>query len=164
MLGDKVPGIIDRTTARSYLTIPTGFQPELLVTLLKPFRDELRLIDERGDIEIGPIPAGVPVDLISNLDLRPDRMGLLDRVKHDAKLAKLLVKADARPALDARGRRRRARRGRRSPTWSSRCSSSASARTSWSIAATISAPTSSPRSPASSDAQKRDLIEFLKTL
>ena len=29
--GDKVPGIIDRTTARSYVTIPIGFQPELLV-------------------------------------------------------------------------------------------------------------------------------------
>ena len=42
VLGDKVPGIIDRTTARSYLTIPTGFQPELLVPLLEPFRDELR--------------------------------------------------------------------------------------------------------------------------
>ena len=28
----------------------------------------------------------MPVNLIANLDLRPDRMGLLDRVKHDAKL------------------------------------------------------------------------------
>lgn len=93
LLGDKVPGIIDRTTARSWLTIPTGFQPELLVTLLEPFRDELRLIDERGDIKIGPIPAGVPVNLISNIDMRPDRMGLLDRVRHNAKIAKLLVKA-----------------------------------------------------------------------
>ncbi len=72
VLGDKVPGMIDRTTARSYLTIPMGFQPELLVTLLGPFRDNLRTVDERGDIEIGPIPAGVPVGLIANLDLRPD--------------------------------------------------------------------------------------------
>jgi hypothetical protein len=93
VLGDKVPGVIDRTTARSYVTIPTGFQPDLLVTLLKPFRDELRLVNERGDIEIGPIPRGVPVNLVANLDLRPDRMGLLDRVKHDGKLAKLLVTA-----------------------------------------------------------------------
>jgi hypothetical protein len=93
VLGDKVPGKIDRTTARSYLTIPTGFQPGLLVKLLEPFRDELRLINERGDIQVGPIPAGVPVGLISNLDLRPDRMGLLDRVKHDAKLVRLVVRA-----------------------------------------------------------------------
>jgi hypothetical protein len=93
VLGDKVPGVIDRTTARSYVTIPTGFQPDLLVTLLKPFRAELRLVNERGDIEIGPIPKGVPVNLVANIDIRPDRMGLLDRVKHDGKLAKLLVTA-----------------------------------------------------------------------
>jgi hypothetical protein len=93
VLGDKVPGIIDRTTARSYLTIPVGFQPELLVTLLKPFRDNLRTVNERGDIEIGPIPAGVPVGLISNLDLRPDRMGLVDRVGHNAKLGRLVIRA-----------------------------------------------------------------------
>ncbi|MGD9512406.1 MAG: cytochrome c, partial [Geminicoccaceae bacterium] len=93
VLGDKVPGLIDRTTVRSYLTIPVGFQPELLITLLKPFRDSLRTVNERGDIEIGPIPAGVPVQLISNIDFRPDKMGLLDRVGHDAKLARLLVRA-----------------------------------------------------------------------
>ncbi|MFL5334071.1 MAG: hypothetical protein ACJ8H8_13035 [Geminicoccaceae bacterium] len=93
VLGDKIPGIIDRTTARSYVTIPTGFQPDLLVTLLKPFRDSLRLVNERGDIELGPIPAGVPVGLISNINLRPDKMDLLDRVKHDGKLLGFLVKA-----------------------------------------------------------------------
>ena len=91
VLGDKVPGIIDRTTARSYLTITTGFQPDLLVTLLKPFRDELRLVNERGDIQIGPIPAGIPVNLVANINLRPDKMGLLDRVKHDGKLVKLVL-------------------------------------------------------------------------
>ena len=47
----------------------------------------------------------MPVNLLANLDLRPDRMGLLDRVKHDAKLAELLVKVEARPARAARGRR-----------------------------------------------------------
>jgi hypothetical protein len=93
VLGDKVPGIIDRTTARSYLTIPAGFQSELLINLLKPFRDSLRTVNERGDIEIGPIPAGVPVQLISNIDFRPDEMGLLDRVGHNAKIAKLLIQA-----------------------------------------------------------------------
>ncbi len=41
VLGDKVPGLIDRTTAQSYLTLPRGFQPPLLVRLFAPFRDEL---------------------------------------------------------------------------------------------------------------------------
>ena len=127
ILGEKVPGVIDRTTARSYVTIPTGFQPDLLVTLLKPFRDELRLVNERGDIEIGPIPKGVPVNLVANIDLRPDRMGLLDRVQHDAKLVKLLVTASATCGRCPRTPATR-RPVRHSPTWSSPCSSSASAR------------------------------------
>ena len=41
VLGEKVPGLIDRTTAQSYLTIPRGFLPPLLVKLFEPFRDDL---------------------------------------------------------------------------------------------------------------------------
>ena len=93
VLGDKVPGLIDRTTARSYVTVRAGFLPDVLVTLLKPLRDEARLLTPEGDIEIGPIPAGTPVNLLANLDLRPDKMGLLDRVRHDAKLAALVARA-----------------------------------------------------------------------
>jgi hypothetical protein len=93
VLGDKVPGLIDRTTARSFVTIPAGFLPDFLVTLLKPLRDESRLLTPEGDIQIGPIPAGTPVNLLANLDLRPDRMRLLDRPEHDFKLAKLVVTA-----------------------------------------------------------------------
>ena len=93
VLGDKVPGVIDRTTARSYITIAKGYQPEVLVKLLTPFRDLLDIVNAQGDIELGPIPAGVPVNLIANLDIRPDKMDLLDRVRHDFKLAELVIKA-----------------------------------------------------------------------
>ena len=30
VLGDKVPGVIDRTTATSYLRVPKGFLPDFL--------------------------------------------------------------------------------------------------------------------------------------
>ncbi len=94
ILGDKVPGLIDRTTARSYVTIPVGFQPDLVEWLLRPFRDDLpKLLTPEGDFQLGPIPAGTPIGLISNLDLRPDRMELLDRVRHDFKLAEVAIKA-----------------------------------------------------------------------
>ncbi len=94
VLGDRIPGLIDRTTAQSYLTIPAGFQPDVLVSLLKPFRDNLPwLLTDQGDIQLGPIPKGTPVGLISNIDLRPDKMSLLDRVKHDVKLAEFVIRA-----------------------------------------------------------------------
>ena len=68
VLGDKVPGVIDRTTARSEIRIPAGFVPDLLRPASGPLHDLLpQLFDENGDITIGPIPAGVPVNLLSNL-------------------------------------------------------------------------------------------------
>ena len=33
VLGDKVPGIIDRTTQTSYLRVPSGYLPDLLKPL-----------------------------------------------------------------------------------------------------------------------------------
>lgn len=94
VLGDKIPGLIDRTTAQSFLTIPAGFQPDVLVSLLRPFRDELPwLLTDEGGIQLGPIPKGTPVGLISNIDLRPDKINLLDRVKHDFKLAEFVIQA-----------------------------------------------------------------------
>ena len=55
-LGDKVPGTIDRVTEQSYLIIPRGFQPDILVRLLTPLRDDLPwLFAPDGDIELGPI-------------------------------------------------------------------------------------------------------------
>jgi hypothetical protein len=92
VLGDKVPGKIDRTTERSYLIIPRGFLPDLLVDVLAPLRDELPwLFNANGDVEIGPIPAGTPVGLLANLDLRPDQADVFERVAHDARLFGLLV-------------------------------------------------------------------------
>ena len=78
VLGDKVPGLIDRTTAPSYVTIPAGFQPDLLVTLLEPFRDVLpRLVNDDGDIEIGPIPERHAGRADRQPQSAPDQMGLL---------------------------------------------------------------------------------------
>ncbi len=91
--GDKVPGLMDRVTEQSYLTIPRGFQPDFLVKLFQPFRDDLPwLFDADGDIRLGPIPRGTPIGLLSNLDLRQDQADPLDRIDHDVKLLKLLVR------------------------------------------------------------------------
>jgi hypothetical protein len=93
VLGDKVPGLIDRTTEQSYLIIPRGFLPDLLVKLLEPFRADLPwLFNDNGDIELGPIPAGTPIGLLGSIDLRPDKGDMLERVQHDHKLVELVIR------------------------------------------------------------------------
>ncbi|MBN8901769.1 MAG: hypothetical protein J0H57_12100, partial [Rhodospirillales bacterium] len=86
ILGDKVPGVIDRTTARSFLIIPAGFIPEPLraVRHVVP-----RLFEADGGIRLGPIPAGVPVNLLANL--QPLAEGG-DIGAHYLQLARLLLR------------------------------------------------------------------------
>jgi hypothetical protein len=56
--GKEVPGIIDRTWARSWLLVPEGYLPWYVRV---PIHD--------GVLNLGPIPAGTPVNLLANLDL-----------------------------------------------------------------------------------------------
>jgi hypothetical protein len=93
VLGDKIPGTIDRTTKRSWITIPVGFQPGFLA----PIRDALRHIDTNivnaaGDISLGPIPAGVPIDLLANLRPLPETDNPLDIAAQGADIARLLLR------------------------------------------------------------------------
>ncbi len=69
VLGDKVPGKMDRTTETSYLRVPGGYLPDFLRPLLGPGSRFLPWLFGDGEVEIGPIPAGTPVDLLANLDL-----------------------------------------------------------------------------------------------
>jgi hypothetical protein len=93
LLGDKVPGVIDRTTMRSEIRIPAGFLPDLLRAASGPFHDLLpQLVDENGDITIGPIPAEVPVNLLSNLQPIPEAGNLVERTAHYVRLLGLLIR------------------------------------------------------------------------
>jgi hypothetical protein len=93
VLGDKVAGTIDRTTQRSNVTIPVGFVPDAL----RPLQGRLHrwlpwLIDDGGDIVLGPIPKGVPVNLVSNLKLRSESSDLGDMAGHARNVGELLLK------------------------------------------------------------------------
>ncbi|WP_053077240.1 hypothetical protein [Chromobacterium sp. LK11] len=92
VLGDKVPGLIDRTTARSYLRVPTGYLPDALQELQGPLQRYLPWLFGKDGVELGPIPAGTPVNLISNLQVTLDNPSLGERLKHDKKLLELLLK------------------------------------------------------------------------
>jgi hypothetical protein len=88
VLGDKVPGVIDRTTATSWLRIPTGYLPDVI----KDAQGLLQLITpnlfNEGGLEIGPIPAGTPVDLLANFEPLPPPTSLRERLAHDKAVVK----------------------------------------------------------------------------
>ena len=92
VLGNKIPGVIDRTTQTSQLTIPLGFVPEALQPLQKNAHWWLpRFFSSGGDIEIGPIPKGMPVGLLSNVRLLPESDDAAARVAHYREVTKVLL-------------------------------------------------------------------------
>lgn len=98
--GRLVPGVIDVTSATSYLRVPKGYLP----SFLRPLAEPLRLVkpwafDEDG-LQIGPIPKGTPVNLIANMDL--DRTREVIRVLRKAKDDFKALPVDASDA-EARG-------------------------------------------------------------
>jgi hypothetical protein len=92
VLGDKVPGVIDRTTTRSYLRVAPGYVPDNLKTLVGGASRLFPSFFKGGGIEIGPIPPGTPVDLIANLDLLSDGSDIAGRVGHDQKVLSVALK------------------------------------------------------------------------
>jgi hypothetical protein len=163
VLGDKVPGVIDRTTARSFIRIPAGFLPEFFADAVKNLHDLTPdLFDADGGITIGPIPAGVPVNLLANLRPLPESDDPIEQVKHVALLAKLLVtlKHDlaALPA-SATDEELRAKFANAAPTMLalSKCPDFVVNRGHYFGTALV------PGETALSDDDKRALIEFLKT-
>src|SRR5579863_4946677 len=92
VLGDKVPGLIDRTTASSYLRVPVGYLPPFAPDLAPLVKALAPSVVGKGGIEIGPIPKGTPVNLIANLDVLPDQQTALQKLAHDKQLLDLLLK------------------------------------------------------------------------
>jgi len=97
IVGDKIPGPsqIYRTTARSYLRVPAGYLPEALqnagdwglLNHLAPW-----FFNPEGDLVIGPIPKGVPVNLLANVGLLSEESGAEERKEHATKILALLFK------------------------------------------------------------------------
>jgi hypothetical protein len=92
VLGDKVPGLIDRTTASSYLRVPVGYLPSFAPKLAPLVRSLAPAVVGETGLEIGPIPKGTPVNLLTNLNILPDDQTTRERLAHDRKLLGLLVK------------------------------------------------------------------------
>jgi hypothetical protein len=103
LLGSKIPGKIDRTTAPSYIRVPAGYLPGAVRPFLGLAANLIPSVfttdeTQRG-VVIGPIPAGMPVDLLSNLQLVLDNGGTLDQLRLDRDLLTAIRKLSS--ALDA---------------------------------------------------------------
>lgn len=92
VLGDKVPGVIDRTSAPSFLRIPAGYLPGYVRASLDTLGLIAPSIFNEGGIEIGPIPSGTPVDLLANFALLPESDSITERLQHDKRVAELVVR------------------------------------------------------------------------
>jgi hypothetical protein len=96
LLGDKIPGRIDRTTETSYLRVSYGYLPDALQKLRGFARFFPWLIDEENKtIQIGPIPKGTPVGLLANLNPLSESSDPVVRIGHDKKLLSAVLKINA---------------------------------------------------------------------
>jgi hypothetical protein len=98
VLGDKIPGVIDRTTARSYLWVAAGYLPDFLHNLQGPLERFFPSAFGDGGVKIGPIPKGTPVDLLANLELVSEAPEPATRIEHQLEVAGLVL--DIKGALD----------------------------------------------------------------
>ena len=87
VLGNKGVGLIQRTMATSWVTIPSGFLPGWQKTLLGWVLPGV--VTANGDVKIGPIPKGTPVGLIGNLDPLPEDPGWLATLSRGWKLLRI---------------------------------------------------------------------------
>ena len=92
VLGDKVPGLIDRTSQQSYLRIASGYLPAKLQVLRGGVDKSLPWLFKDGGIQIGPFPKGMPVGLLTNISLLPETTNPAEKIAHDAQVLKLLIK------------------------------------------------------------------------
>jgi hypothetical protein len=99
-------GVIDRTTTESFLSVPEGYVPEHLRGLLGIGRRLFPFAVRSGSVDIGPIPASFPVALIANLDpLGPNEQTPRERAERNKTLLRLLrqLKDDLKHGRDAFG-------------------------------------------------------------
>jgi len=98
--GKTHPGWIDVTSAMSYLRVPKGYLPEFLQPLVGPLSYGQPWLFSEGGIEIGPIPKGTPINLLSNIDLQQK-----DKVLQVLTKATLDLKSLRRDSTDEQARR-----------------------------------------------------------
>ena len=84
-------GVIDRITTDSYLDVAEGYNPEYLRPLVGESRRLFPFLGGSGySVRIGPFPKGMPIGLITNIDLLGSEMPPAEREAHKKRILALL--------------------------------------------------------------------------
>lgn len=89
--GGQLQGTVDRTTSTSYLRIGEGYLPAPLNNGTRLEHAVFPWLFSEDGIRLGPIPAGTPVSLLANLDLMSDSSSSWGRLRHNLKAAGLII-------------------------------------------------------------------------
>lgn len=166
-LGAKVPGMIDRTTAASFLRISSSHLPSALSSMVGKGERIAPFLWGQGEIEIGPIPAGTPVNLIANLKMLLENADPKESATYNAKILNLFTRLrDLKDAgKDATGSQARQILGNLIDSMLdlNACPDFVVNRGHYFGTAYVEPGGASEGEPALSDQDKRALIEFLKT-
>jgi hypothetical protein len=88
VLGDKIPGMIERTSVPSYLRVSDAYLPSPVRPLLGVSATLLpALFSANGPqpgVVLGPFPTGMPVEMLANLQMTLDQGSMLDGLRLDA--------------------------------------------------------------------------------
>ena len=90
-LGAKIPGMIDRTTTTTFLEVSAGYLPDALQNTIGVARRIAPWAFGDEGIKLGPIPAGTPVGLLASLNPLSEDPDPLKKAEHAAQLFKLVT-------------------------------------------------------------------------
>ena len=89
-------GVIDRITVDSYLDVSEGYVPDYLRPFVNVGRRLFPFITGNSySVKIGPFPKGMPVGLITNMDLLGSELSAAEREVHRKNILTLLKRAKA---------------------------------------------------------------------
>ena len=83
-------GIIQRTTEDSFVRVPKGYVPDGLEPLVGVGQRLFPMFFRNGEVNIGPIPKGTPVSLLTSMDLTGNDLPATERRAQKQKMLALL--------------------------------------------------------------------------
>ena len=86
--GKQLEGNVNVTAGKkTYLRVPKGYLPDFLQPFVGPLSYAQPWLFSEGGIELGPIPEGTPINLLTNIDLaQPTKViSVLIKATHDLK-------------------------------------------------------------------------------
>ena len=88
---DPAAGVIDRITEDSYIDVPANYVPVAARGLVRLAHHLFPVVGGKGaSVSIGPLPAGMPIGLITNIDITGGELSTEEKKAHKKQLGVLL--------------------------------------------------------------------------